>query len=553
MGLDTCRQRLTRRVGVEIEGVGADARHVARIAEARGWKQVEDGSLDDDRPVHQYATCVPTRTFEAVSPPLAPNRRDTAPRMLRQLRRVGMRVNDSCGLHVHIDAKDLGTHALLHLLGAWYHHETAFTLMLGQRLERTSVYSRAFEPCMMARFAAQRPSSRRQLLEAWRKSCLELRTLADEPYGELSKLEVQRYWNLNYHALANRHGTVEFRAFEATTEPRRLEAYIALADALVSQAAAAGQFTDWSIFTRPRHCPPIDTMMHELGIRGWIRQHFATMDALAGWAYTEATQVPADIAELLDAPYCAFGSILENAPLNAAHRTAEACLTGAKHLDLSGLSLTSLPPGIRESRTLKSVDLRFNLFAQPPQTPRRLRLDLRHNTELLTRARELQSWAQARAQVAQPNEKPMQAAQRVYTCLAQQQDELTLSGLGPPPFFQHLVHVRHLKVEDSYDLPPWVQQLPRLEKLTLRCGGLQVLPRWLGKMRNLGHLNIEGNIREVKFTPALRRAASFWRITGPVTYGCVNDENAFADQGDFANFLSMPPPWRKAWAYRKAL
>src|SRR5215831_18132675 len=63
------------------------------LADGRKWKAVHDGSL------HHSSG----RTCEVVSPILTWADMDTVQTIVRALRAAGGRVNESCGMHVHVD------------------------------------------------------------------------------------------------------------------------------------------------------------------------------------------------------------------------------------------------------------------------------------------------------------------------------------------------------------------------------------------------------------------------------------------------------------------
>lgn len=194
-----------RRFGIEIEAYNCDRQRLARELQEAGinvvvegynhntrnhWKLVTDGSLTGNN------------TFELVSPVLE------GESGLRELQKVcwvldfcDVKVNDSCGLHIHMDAAD-------------------FTIETWRNLATTY---RRLEPVIDSFM----PNSRRH-----NHYCKSLTGISEQRIGEAQTIEQlrhafgnDRYHKLNLEAYA-RHRTVEFRQHGGTTNFTKMENWI---------------------------------------------------------------------------------------------------------------------------------------------------------------------------------------------------------------------------------------------------------------------------------------------------------------------------------------
>jgi hypothetical protein len=198
-----------RRFGVEVEFVGVDPYVAARAITSAGfpceyesynhntrsnWKIVRDGSIE-----YHNSNC-----GELVSPPLSGSEGIEQVRsVLRALVGAGATVNRSCGLHVHVDANDLGVS------------------QIGSILRRYHTYQNEINRFM--------PASRRN--SRWAKSITPELIRQVEGYNTPQALRnnvgyFDRYYAVNVAAFA-RHGTVEFRQHSASVNSSKVAHWIA--------------------------------------------------------------------------------------------------------------------------------------------------------------------------------------------------------------------------------------------------------------------------------------------------------------------------------------
>lgn len=214
--LPTAPYTFTRNFGIEIEANGCEKAVLARELRAAGiavtvegynhtdyrdhWKLVRDGSLSG------------SLTFELVSPILS------GEDGLRQLETVcwvldlcGATVNDSCGLHIHMDAADFDMQTWRNLAISYKRLETVIDGFM--------------------------PQSRRN-----NHYCKTLRNISEEAINGAQNIEQlrhafgdDRYHKVNLEAYA-RHRTVEFRQHGGTVNFTKMSAWIHFLDKLVTFA-----------------------------------------------------------------------------------------------------------------------------------------------------------------------------------------------------------------------------------------------------------------------------------------------------------------------------
>jgi hypothetical protein len=213
--------RHVRRFGVEIEAVGIGVSGaVAALdragvpVEAEGWRAHSARDYDRADRVRVTTDASVYGGHEAVLPPV---RGDEGLVLLRStmtaLRNGGARVSGSCGMHVHVDANDLGSDGLLRLLDIWANAQTAVYSVV-PRGRRSSQWC----PALSARDFA----NARQRIAA----------------GEVvrgGRVLFDRYRGLNLDAYRT-YGTVEFRIHGGTLNATKASMWVALVTALVEAA-----------------------------------------------------------------------------------------------------------------------------------------------------------------------------------------------------------------------------------------------------------------------------------------------------------------------------
>jgi len=187
---DRCQCENHRRMWAESHG--APQRRTPTQDEINAaWRVVADGSVQGG--------------CEVVSPILSGNAGlDTLRRVVRVLKAAGASVNNSCGFHVHVDARDLEGIEIINAVSRYARHESVIDgFMAPRRRGDRSQWCHTMTP------VAQR-------------------LLADGAYSTAQGLQYlvsSRYFKLNVHAFV-RHGTLEFRQHAGTMNINKMVNWI---------------------------------------------------------------------------------------------------------------------------------------------------------------------------------------------------------------------------------------------------------------------------------------------------------------------------------------
>ncbi|MFR8038202.1 amidoligase family protein [Clostridium fessum] len=216
------------------------AQHIGGIYDAwavtdlkgKTWKLMSDSSIRTERRTESGYQSIgsPFYQVEMVTPKLTYDELPKFQECVRCMRRAGGKVNNSCGLHVHVDAANHNRQSLKNLIGIMYSKED----MLFKALQVNE--ARASRWCQKVREPMLR----------------EARKLSSDETHDLTKLESiwyegvsgshehynwTRYYALNLHSVFYR-GTVEWRCFNSTLHAGRAAAYVNLCLAISAQAIA---------------------------------------------------------------------------------------------------------------------------------------------------------------------------------------------------------------------------------------------------------------------------------------------------------------------------
>jgi len=212
--------------------------HKVTLEDGRSWKAVSDGSI---RSPNGHAA-------EIVSPILTDDDMNDVQEIVRALRRAGARVNESCGIHIHVDAGGSGEagRGLPSTLGAFSHDgkDAAKTIRnlvklcykndeligaaLGISASRRSQWCQPVEGDFVDSISGDRNLTLDRMNVRW--------------YGYRNNYpnhyDSSRYAGLNLHNVWYR-GTVEFRWFDATLHAGVVKSYIQLCRCLTAKAINA--------------------------------------------------------------------------------------------------------------------------------------------------------------------------------------------------------------------------------------------------------------------------------------------------------------------------
>lgn len=149
---------------------------------------------------------------------------------IRQVRHAGARANNSCGIHVHVDAANHNRQSLKNLIGIMYSEEDILFKALQVNESRASRWCQKVREPMLKQARRLSPDETRdltQLENIWYEG----------DNGSADHYNWTRYYALNLHSVFYR-GTVEWRCFNSTLHAGKVAAYVNLCLAISAQAIA---------------------------------------------------------------------------------------------------------------------------------------------------------------------------------------------------------------------------------------------------------------------------------------------------------------------------
>jgi len=204
------------------------SRHTVTAPDGRKWSACSDASINGDG-------------AEFVTPALRYSDMDTLQNVIRAIRRAGARVDTSCGVHVHVDASSpsgVSTAAELKKLAKLvYSNEELLILSLDVEERVRPNYRRSWCRPTNENFVARvaRRNSANTVDGVVADYYATTGATAGLPESSRHRYDDSRYQILNLHAI-RRHGTVEFRLFNATLHAGKIKSYIQLVLAMAAKA-----------------------------------------------------------------------------------------------------------------------------------------------------------------------------------------------------------------------------------------------------------------------------------------------------------------------------
>ena len=200
--------------------------------EGKEWKLMSDSSICGERKIDfgYRSTSDGEYQVEMVTPKLTYAELPKLQECVRRVRKAGAKANNSCGIHVHVDAANHNRQSLKNLIGIMYSKED----ILFKALQVDPIRARDY--CQKVREPMLRQA----------------RTLSSDETNDLTQLERvwyegnventdhynwTRYYALNLHSVFYR-GTVEWRCFNSPLHAGKVAAYVNLCLAISAQAIA---------------------------------------------------------------------------------------------------------------------------------------------------------------------------------------------------------------------------------------------------------------------------------------------------------------------------
>lgn len=239
-----------RRWGIEVEffGVSRHAAERAVSAISRSWRVKFDGS------VTRYGGYVGLEVVSPIiggdpdayragyDPYVAPaDAWDQLTQILAALRAEGARVDKSCGVHVHMECRDVERKGVKRFVNLWANNQDAINLLVpASRRDQTVGYVKRFFPDDLARYNSSGAN--------WRNN---------------------RYWVVNPCAYI-RMGTVEVRQHAGTLQPGKLKHWVAFCLAMMHVAAQARSVR--TMTQRDGLVPLLEELTLDADTREWLTE-----------------------------------------------------------------------------------------------------------------------------------------------------------------------------------------------------------------------------------------------------------------------------------------
>jgi len=238
-----------QRFGIEIEMTGITRKAAADIAAAyfgtsanfdgtyyntysaldsqgRKWKFMSDSSISaQKRSGRQIVGATDDYKTEMVSPICRWEDIEKVQELIRKLREAGAIVNDSCGIHVHVDASSVNANTLRNITNIMASKEDLIYKALQVTVARQHRWCKPVDARFLEELNRRKPKTLNEVSRIWYNG------------GDRSSVHYDdsRYHCLNLHSVFQK-GTVEFRLFNSTTHAGKIKAYIQFCLAISAQA-----------------------------------------------------------------------------------------------------------------------------------------------------------------------------------------------------------------------------------------------------------------------------------------------------------------------------
>lgn len=223
---------ITRNAAAKIIGkhFGAEPVHVGGTydsytvadGDGRHWKVVSDASIHCEARGDRTASRL--YAVEVVSPICRYEDISMVQELIRELRHGGARVNDSCGIHVHVDASRHDPKTLRNIVNIMASKEDLLYKTLKVNIDR-EYYCQKADLRFLEDVNLKRPKSMSEFESLWYNGAS----------GRYTHYHSSRYHALNLHSVFSK-GTIEFRMFNSTLHAGEVKSYIQLCLAISHQA-----------------------------------------------------------------------------------------------------------------------------------------------------------------------------------------------------------------------------------------------------------------------------------------------------------------------------
>lgn len=231
--------------GIEIEMTGVTRRRAAQVvaeelggqpshsgdvygaytvtdSQRRKWKLVNDASI---RPETRQGHGDAEHRVELVSPICTYADIPVIQELVRKLRGAGAIANDSCGIHIHVDASLHNALTLRNITNIMASKEDMIYRALQVSVAREHSYCQKVKQSFLEELNRHKPQTLQEVSRIWYGG----RDRSGDHYDR------SRYHCLNLHSVFQK-GTIEFRLFNSTTHAGKVKAYIQFCLAVSHQA-----------------------------------------------------------------------------------------------------------------------------------------------------------------------------------------------------------------------------------------------------------------------------------------------------------------------------
>ena len=202
-------------------GGGYDT-YTVRDDRNRQWKLMSDSSIRCQGRGSRAAGS--QYEVEFVSPICQYEDIETIQELVRKLRTGGAKVNDSCGLHIHVDSSSHTPKTLRNIVNIMASKEDMLYKALQVEVEREH-YCQKADTRFLEELNHKRPTTMQVVEEMWYNG----------RGGRYLHYDDSRYHALNLHSVFSK-GTIEFRLFNSTLHAGEVKSYIQLCLAISHQA-----------------------------------------------------------------------------------------------------------------------------------------------------------------------------------------------------------------------------------------------------------------------------------------------------------------------------
>lgn len=194
--------------------------------EGRKWRIVSDGSIDCYRGNHFVYDN--DYSVEVVSPICNYEDIEDIQQIVRDLRKGHAKVNNSCGIHIHVDASRHNANSLRNITNIMYSKEDLIYKALNIHVARQNRYCKKVETSFIEELNKKKPKTLDKVEDIWYRENSS-GSARHNHYNE------SRYHALNLHSVFTK-GTIEFRLFNATLHAGEIKSYIQFSLAISNQA-----------------------------------------------------------------------------------------------------------------------------------------------------------------------------------------------------------------------------------------------------------------------------------------------------------------------------